>query len=69
MITARIYRGENDPGGAVVQMFCLPRLGETISIPDSDGVERDLNVTGLNHWIKPIETHLQQIEVDIFCEP
>lgn len=69
MITARIYRGEGDRDGAVVQMFCLPRLGETISLPDSDGVERDLKVTGLNHWVKSIEKHLQQIEVDIFCEP
>jgi len=69
MITTRIYRGENDTDGAVVQMFCLPRLNETISIPDADGVERDLKVTAINHWVKPIEKHLQQVEVVLSCEP
>lgn len=69
MITARIHRDEDDEDGVMVQLTTTPRLGETISIPDDDGVERDRRVTAINHWVKPIEGHLQQIEIVIFCTP
>ena len=69
MISVRIHRDEDDEHGILVQLITIPRLGETISIPDDDGVERDRKVTGVNHWVKPIEGQLQQIEIVVFCAP
>lgn len=67
MILAKVHRDQDDEGGVFVQLMTTPRLGETISIPDDDGVERDRKVTAINHWVKPIEGHLQQIEIVVFC--
>jgi hypothetical protein len=69
MITVRIHRDEHDDKGVQTQLMCIPRIGETISCPNTDGEERDYRVTGVNHWIKQIEGHLQQVEVVIFCQP
>ena len=69
MITARIFRDSEDENGALVQFFALPQTGQSISMPDEAGTERDLKVLGLNHLVKRINGHLQQVEVVIFCEP
>ncbi len=69
MITARIHRSSEDENGALAQLFTLPRIGESISMPDENGTERDLRVIGINHLIKQTNGHLQQVEVALFCEP
>lgn len=74
MITARIHRNSDDSNGIQVQLFCLPRIGESVSMPDLNGTERDLRVIGINHLLKsPLQqseaVFLWQIEVVIFCEP
>lgn len=74
MITARIHRHDEDKNGIQVQLFCLPRIGESVSMPDENGTERDLRVIGINHLIKsPLQQSkavlFWQIEVVIFCEP
>ena len=66
MITAKVYRDQHDETGVVVQLMTTPRIGESISVPDSEGVECDLKVTDVNHWIKPIEGRLEQVELVIF---
>jgi hypothetical protein len=65
MITVRIHR-ENEEDGVLVQLMTIPRIGETISLPDADGQERDLQVTGVNHWVTPVEGHLAQAEIIVF---
>ena len=69
MITARIHLDSDDEHGIVAQLMCIPRIGETISIPDTDGEERDLKIIGLNHWVKPIAGQVTQVEIVIFCQP
>lgn len=70
MITARIHRNSEDENGALTQLFTLPRIGESISMPDENGTERDLRVIGINHLLKQqSETvFFWQVEVVIFCE-
>lgn len=73
MITARIHRDEDDEDGVLVQLMTVPRIGETISVPDAEGQERDIKVVSVNHWIKSVprhrQQHLQQVEVVILTGP
>lgn len=69
MITATIFLHQDDSDGVQVQLMTTPRIGETISITVPGEKERDLKVIGLNHLIKPVVGHIQQIEVVIFTQP
>jgi hypothetical protein len=69
MITANIHRDENDEVGVTCQLLTVPRIGETISIPDGKGVERDLKVKGINHWCRELGGQIIQSEIAIFCTP
>ncbi len=70
MILAKVHRNQDDEDGVLVQLMTTPRIGETITIDDVDGVERDLRVTGVNHWCKSIEAldgQSIQVQIVVFC--
>jgi len=72
MILAKVHRNQDDEDGVLCQLMTTPRIGETVSIADVDGVERDLKVTRVNHWCKSIESidgQVTQVQVVIFCAP
>ena len=69
MITATIRRDNADEEGIECEFTTIPRIGETISIPNKDGVECDLRVKGINHWCRKLEGKISQSEIVIFCAP
>lgn len=69
MITANVRRDEIDDLGTDCEFITLPRIGETISMPDGKGIERDLKVRGINHWCRELGGQIIQREIVIFCTP
>lgn len=67
LLTVKIHRNADDDG-IVAQLMTVPQVGETISLPNDDGVEHDVTVTSINHWLKIVDGQYRQVEIVIFCQ-